>query len=492
MELPHTAGAQFALHSAILAPLPASATYLPTEILAEIFKCAFFQSRTTPMHYKRFGSYDPSTTQQEREKIYLKGTKWKAVDLASHTVFPYSLSDVCPRWHEILGTVPEYWTRLVINVGSDATPLQYVTSYLKWSRDLGIDVTILRRDGYERSDTILERARVAAVASLLNPHLHRILTLNVEVIDSMALPSLGIDICGTADWMQRMTLSSKIDHGRECRPFVPDDPQSFMAPKLEYLTLDGENFRSMLSSNYPWRKQLPNMLGLTVKNHVSRGGLGKGLSLYDMARQLKDHPRLSYVEINHVSFDPTGPESTVVELSWHSCHLVGISTENLADLFRTVSFGDLESYDISSSVLPPIPDGQRSHYDCFYLTLDDVSGNVETFLRAGDTRELSILNSPSVDDHVIQCIEQECMFPNLQSLTVTDCPGVSAHAIRKLVEARRKASLVAAQEDPGAENMELAVSMIETLGYDGEITREDREWFLRESGVTSFYGTLHE
>ncbi|EGO04113.1 hypothetical protein SERLA73DRAFT_175881, partial [Serpula lacrymans var. lacrymans S7.3] len=43
--------------------------------------------------------------------------------LMTPTLFPYAIAAVCTRWREIMSTVPEFWTRVVIiavpHVGSE-------------------------------------------------------------------------------------------------------------------------------------------------------------------------------------------------------------------------------------------------------------------------------------------------------------------------------------------------------------------------------------
>ncbi|EGO30040.1 hypothetical protein SERLADRAFT_379729 [Serpula lacrymans var. lacrymans S7.9] len=86
---------------------------------------------------------------EPRPEVY--ETQWKDTridELMTPTLFPYAIAAVCTRWREIMSTVPEFWTRVVIiavpHVGSETfqSPT-HAHSYFEWSRDLILDVTII-------------------------------------------------------------------------------------------------------------------------------------------------------------------------------------------------------------------------------------------------------------------------------------------------------------------------------------------------------------
>ncbi|KII95313.1 hypothetical protein PLICRDRAFT_34158 [Plicaturopsis crispa FD-325 SS-3] len=463
---------------------------LPTELLAEIFRWAYFdalETSTARIMYDLSDDVDDDASPPPKgSEPYRFNRKldWEAANLRSWTVFPYSLAAVCPRWRAILSAVPEYWTRLVIDVGQHATPLSDVYSYLSWSEDLPIDVTILRREGCVGSDP-LERARVAAAVRLLVPHLQRMKTFDIEVIDSVSLPSLGTDIRGFAPLLTRLGFVSTMDSGGMNRPSVVNE---FEAPVLQSLFLDGENLRIILESDV-WQKGLPKMRTLKVQNHASRAGIGEDLWISDVVSGLREHRTVYDLEITNVAFhagrDTSVPDACFV-LRLNLCHLTGLTEANLGEFLRITVIPSMDSFHIVSSTLPPIGLSRIARYGTGYLVLQDVEGDVLGFLRAGSGTELTIRNSRSFDDRTINCMEYERLSKRMYSLCVVGCPNVSGHALRMLAEARQRASAVFAEEDPDLDNFDLEECAICTLEFDGQFSEEDLHWLYHEPTMWSF------
>ncbi|KII92667.1 hypothetical protein PLICRDRAFT_122715 [Plicaturopsis crispa FD-325 SS-3] len=463
-----------------------SITYFPTELLLMIFKNVFIQSRVNvPLEtrilfrsdYK--GVYPPDTDQAEREKLYIRRTAWKKVDdLGAHNFFPYSLSDVCPRWHAILGAwgVPELWTRLVINIGHDATPILHVRSYLVWSKDLPLDVTILRREGYEGDDHC-EGARVATVMRLLLPHLRRIVTLNVNVIDSASLPAMGTQLHGVADRLEKIAFSSRMDSGKN-RPRITADA-ALVAPGLTHLTLDGDNFRVMAASNYQWTENFPQMQKrghLTIADYARRDD---GLTLSEMAMELRYNCHAPYLTLRNVTFAPLSVASLReprIELILSSCHLIDLTAGTLVDFFRVITLS-IESLDVVTCSLPGVLPGNHVLYDSYFMTLERTEGDILELLAGGRTHSLTVKDCPSFDDGLLEEMTEDSILENLVSLSVTRCPNVSSGALRKLVEARQAAAALSAQKYPDFKNHELEVSALDEVVFDGNIADEDQQFF---------------
>jgi hypothetical protein len=103
-------------------------------------------------------------------EVYKLGLNWWAVegselpplasvDFPSSTLFPNALAMVCSAWREILSSVPSFWTRVVIAIDGNATPLSLVKGSFEWSRPLPIDVLIAPYSS--TCDEIPERAIVS-------------------------------------------------------------------------------------------------------------------------------------------------------------------------------------------------------------------------------------------------------------------------------------------------------------------------------------------
>ncbi|KII95296.1 hypothetical protein PLICRDRAFT_209751 [Plicaturopsis crispa FD-325 SS-3] len=191
--------------------------FLPTELLSMIFKHVHFQHLDTFDFFmtlregKNISRSEVYWTEEMLNKFYPEGPEWtKHDDIRARNIFPYNLAAVCPKFRAILSTVPQYWTRLVIDIGRDATPLSEVRSYLEWSKALPLEVTVLRRDGYAGTDA-LEANRVAAVSRLLAPHFHRFKALEFRVLDPASLPTMGVEFQGTAPLLKQVKFTSVVD-----------------------------------------------------------------------------------------------------------------------------------------------------------------------------------------------------------------------------------------------------------------------------------------
>lgn len=80
-----------------------------------------------------------------------------------------------------MSLIPSFWTRLVICVGKDATPLRRVREwYLAWSHDYPLDIYVLQKADGSRDVapdraalTIRVKAQVDAAFELFNQHMKR-------------------------------------------------------------------------------------------------------------------------------------------------------------------------------------------------------------------------------------------------------------------------------------------------------------------------------
>ncbi|KII95517.1 hypothetical protein PLICRDRAFT_34399 [Plicaturopsis crispa FD-325 SS-3] len=164
---------------------PVSITHLPNELLVVIFKHVYRYSRDYiyPTVSQFNGLNYGDDREYTREEIALShAQQWpRRTNLRSRRIFPYAVAAVCPLWHAVLGTVPEFWTRLVINIDRNASSFSDVQSHLSWSQNLPLEVTVWRHDRDYGSDDPLERDRVALVTQLLSPHFHRFKRAHIEV-----------------------------------------------------------------------------------------------------------------------------------------------------------------------------------------------------------------------------------------------------------------------------------------------------------------------
>ncbi|RDB30735.1 hypothetical protein Hypma_005882 [Hypsizygus marmoreus] len=198
-------------------------------------------------------------------------------ELRLPTAFPHSAASVCRHWRSVMLENPRLWTRIAVFVGpSNPTPLSDLCTWLKASRDLPINVHVMRRpdDMQITPDSgEYERDRVCAVVDILKPHVLRCTSLSFQLLHRSSLPSLCDDI-GALLKVRTLILTcqdgapSPLDNplldeanygwGRRLEP-----PLEF--PELVYLEIDGPNFVKVSSFNFNWLKQQPRNETLSVK-----------------------------------------------------------------------------------------------------------------------------------------------------------------------------------------------------------------------------------
>ncbi|KAH9917344.1 uncharacterized protein B0H18DRAFT_1035035, partial [Fomitopsis serialis] len=104
-----------------------------------------------------------------------------------------------------MSNISIFWTRLVIWIGRDPTPLSRIYQYLSWSQDRPLDIYVLRRFDPSVQDPN-EKARINAIFELLLPHMKRWRILHMQLLRSSSLPLPRVDLLGRADKLVRLVL----------------------------------------------------------------------------------------------------------------------------------------------------------------------------------------------------------------------------------------------------------------------------------------------
>ena len=113
-----------------------------------------------------------------------------------------------------MGTVPKFWTRVVVHIDSPEFSLSFVRSQLESSKDLPIDVTVTRR----AEDAFIdvpdeEKAHVRGIIDIVSPHIRRCKTIRYEVTYTSFLPCVASDFCGGAPLLKRLELVASKSSG---------------------------------------------------------------------------------------------------------------------------------------------------------------------------------------------------------------------------------------------------------------------------------------
>ncbi|TFY51600.1 hypothetical protein EVJ58_g10482 [Rhodofomes roseus] len=132
-------------------------------------------------------------------------------NLMSPHPFPESITSVCRHWREVMSTVAFFWTRLVIWVGRDPTPLSTVCDYIAWSQNSPLDIHVLCTPEESIEHHTTEKAQVQAVMETLTPHMKRWRVLHMQLFFASSLPRPRIDLVGRASKLVELELLSTVD-----------------------------------------------------------------------------------------------------------------------------------------------------------------------------------------------------------------------------------------------------------------------------------------
>ncbi|KAF8153955.1 hypothetical protein B0H34DRAFT_71837 [Crassisporium funariophilum] len=174
----------------------APASRLPNELLCIIFE----------------DMYNDSQAPVVEGAIYPEPPTWIDKDLYSPALFPFCIAMVCRRWRDVLAQRPEMWTRIVLDVDADPTPLLGAFS---WSKNQPIEVCIVSRGARNgaRPEARLENQRVWAITELLIPHIRRCSAIVYDVTYASSLPTLGLIFRQSAHGLGKLKVVCRIEDG---------------------------------------------------------------------------------------------------------------------------------------------------------------------------------------------------------------------------------------------------------------------------------------
>ncbi|KAH7924390.1 hypothetical protein BV22DRAFT_1066935 [Leucogyrophana mollusca] len=425
-------------------------------------------------------------------QLHRNAIGWSTADMLCPALFPFSVASVCRSWQDIMSMAPVFWTRLVILVDSQPTPLSLVKSYLEWSRDLPLHIFVTRRRTDQDEDDPHEKARVEAVMPLVLPHLHRLTGLCINVMRRSSLPSLREEFSGDAPNLKILKLSCEFDDDVDIFDFEDVDWEwYFSAPMLKRITLDGCNFRDVCTGDSRWHNLNQCVLEELVISHYTPAALDKALCLNDI-----------FETIDSITQSPTSLvlKDLIIQLDEHAVidfdfdtGLESMTLESLQGnaIGRILAAGFAP--DVTITRCPP---------DCIRLgsttcSLQDISAecDLQGTLRYWEGTYLEVDKCPSFDDKLLVAMadggphNQEFMCRALTYLCITNC-SVSPAALKDMVEMRRDASKKEIQwediSDTDAMTF-LTVAPIHTLYVDGGglLSQEDRRWF--KNNLSSFF-----
>ncbi|KAH7924913.1 hypothetical protein BV22DRAFT_474168 [Leucogyrophana mollusca] len=483
-----------------------SANHLPTELLLIIFRMMFEDTINMDMYIERGWLVERCGDD----------------DILSPSLFPYAVASVCPRWRDIMSSVPVFWTRVVITVDPDSTSPLAIQSCFDWAGDLPLRVFVTRNRNTSAFPDTGEVERVARVMELLRPHICHTEKLTFDVLHHSSLPLIWEEHCSARYlWVLKLVcqrddgedgglvdlgahggepgyIEEPVDHSEgDVEGFIEGTtdgdqndndkdgdqerdgsisecesneraPPRLSVPFLENFTIGGRAFRNFFIGQPDQLEWLYNIPYLTISGYRRLGDETSGISMRDLFRTISNLPHVETITIDDVEFDHdmtrlTGP------LYFESLTLRNLSEDALSNIFGGLLFVAAASISIINCSVEGVID-----IDANDLTLVGLDSTIDLslILEGWTGRQLTLRNCACVNDgFLIDMAESnsdlmEFSASGLQSITVIDCDHLSVGGLRRMVEAR----LVAAEEQ----------------GYDGL----QQEWNYDDTGVVCAIQTL--
>ena len=401
---------------------------LPTELLLIIFKLVYMKSRVPKDYIDLYDMMLPPDSDFPYETIWATDQ-----NLLCPSLFPYALASVCSTWRDVMSTVPVFWTRVVILVDSNPTPLLVIKSYLHWSRDLPLHVTVTRQPGTFEGEDSDEKLRVAAVMELLGPHVHRCHSLQFDVIYCSSLPSIRRDFYGVASGLEKLQLKCRVDDGRSDLS-DPVEHKAFSCPILTKLVIDCRNFMDTCIIDAHLFK---NVTSLHILHFSPSESAGEAPSLYRVLETLQNYRGLSALTLSNIEFDfsPGSYGASSFKLFPEEVTFEGLSSEVLGEFFHvtdaTLEFATIRRCSIDTFY----------NFSSLHLSLYEIDQDFGEFLSEWDGRYLYLKQCPGFDDNVLARMGEAPLggylgAPNMDNLSISDCLNFSVGALREMVDAR--------------------------------------------------------
>ena len=361
---------------------------------------------------------------------------------------------------------PAFWTRIVILVDAHPTPLSMIKSQIAWTRDLPLDVTITRRVALRTLDSgdQHEKARVASVVAIITPQLCRCQKLRVDASLSSSLPSFSSSFHGDAPLLEELLLECDVDDGGFEAAIVPPGTQKteqFQCPALRKLAIDGRNFYNACEEGN-WTS-FPAVTDLAI----SRFTRDESFPFLNLSSTLSRMECLTDLRLTDLMLDPPEEEDLdsmfIPMLSSLVCEDIDdVKTiECLDECFNTIFHLTLTRCATATGTVT---------YDVDMLTLKEISGDVDDFLRSWFGSHLHLDSCPGFNDIVLErmCLPENRFIVSLITfLEISNCLAFSVPALKRFVETR---------EYPGSGECPTLKTM-RISGNSPYFSLEERLWF---------------
>ncbi|KIM41137.1 hypothetical protein M413DRAFT_159877 [Hebeloma cylindrosporum] len=452
---------------------------LPAELLALVFdfcselkhldkiKHKKAQLNEPPWHFiskglspsQRFGS------QVDRFKL-LKSGVW----------FPYSHASVCRYWMEVLSSSPRYWRTAIFHLDSESKPPFDAASVLSWSKDLTVDIAIIKKDAPRspgNMDDISEKQQVQALVDLLTPHLHRCRSIHIDVHLNSSLPRILRHFVGYPSILESLSLFCDFnDLSPRDEVLFPIRPE-WGDTSLRSLVLDGRNLPDVCSGWLRSQRSLEQLVLLNysvdAKNYIH---------LDHILETIQTLPNLLRLKFDKV-FVLLG-SSAVFTNQIQVLHFEEVEALIMDEIFRTCTMNELHTIHITRCSLPFVPAVSK-------LVLEDIDPRdpLEPILQEWEGSHLWIGRCRGFGDSFLDMLrttsdwdDGEFHCPWVETLYLAHLPRFSLKKLKKMIKLRSRSINY---DDPSWRTTAPfgpAIRELHVIRCDvAELTEKDMEWF---------------
>ena len=465
-----------------IASLPAELLGLVFEFCSELkhldkIKHKKAQLNEPPWHFiskglspsQRFGS------QVDRFKL-LKSGVW----------FPYSHASVCRYWMEVLSSSPRYWRTVIFHLNSESKPPFDAFSVLSWSKNLPVDIVIVKQDASRLpsdNNYISERPHVQALVDLLSPHIHRCRSIHIDVHLSSSLPLILRNFTGYPSILESLSLFCDINdqsHNDESLyPIQPEWGETLSTP-LRSLVLDGRNFPDVCSG---WLRSQLALEQLVLSNYSVDAKYH--LHLDRILETIQNLPHLLRLKFDNI-FVLLG-SSAVFTSQIQILHFEEVETLIMNEIFRSCTMDELHTIHITRCSIQALPAVSK-------LVLEDIDPCVPiaSILEDWEGSHLWIGRCRGFGDGFLDMLrrtsdwdDDEFQCPWVETLYLAYLPRFSLKKLKKMIKVRNR---FINYDDPNWKTTAPfgpAIRELHVVRCDiAELTQQDMEWF--SSRVVTF------
>ncbi|KAH7930408.1 hypothetical protein BV22DRAFT_1191239 [Leucogyrophana mollusca] len=429
---------------------------------------------------------------------YTRPTRFHEDMLVSPTS-PLSLASVCCWWMQVLLGLPTIWTRIIIQVDSQPTPLSLIKFFLAASRNLPLSVVITRRGGTFSEIDPYEATRVASAMRLIRHCIWRCVSLHVHVIQRSSLPKLGCGRLVKAPQLRDLKLDCRTDDEQDSgRPSTTAIARRrFRSPKLDTLDIVVGDFLEAGIRGTGW---FCGVTELSLAHYCPPADYyvtGEALSLYHLLETLQPcASHLSSLVLTHLECRIGPGEPRLSFPSLKRVTLKNITSEAIHHFFRVVE-GSITCTTLAACPINATTvsiTNAQSPVTC--LAMENFEDNRDLdpadFLELWTGETLFFRNCPFFTDDLLEYMDtsfdtalgRSFICPNLQRLGIIRCTDFSINALKALILVRRMA-VIAWYGDAKTEaqytgdiDRPTSIRKLEYMGGDAPpLSAEDRRWF---------------